>query len=59
MAQNLPINVSTSVTSSVSSIAGTSGIGYFENSEVELNPNGNGSIVKEKTLSINNIGFSY
>lgn len=59
MAQALPTNVSTSVTSSVSSIGGTGVPGYFENSEVELNPNGNGSIVKEKTLTINNIGFSY
>lgn len=59
MSQALPGNVSTSVTSSVSSIAGTQVPGYFENSEVELNPNGNGAIVKEKTLSINNIGFSY
>lgn len=55
MSQALPINVSTSVTASA-----TGSSGYYENSEVELNPNGNGTIVKEKTLVQNqNVGFSY
>lgn len=54
MAQNLPINVSTTVTESA-----TGSSGYYENSEVEMNPNGNGSLVKDKVLVVNPIGNSY
>ncbi len=54
MAQALPINVTTSVTESATGSSGT-----YENSEVELNPNGNGAIVKDKVLVINPNGNSY